>query len=306
MPVTIYPSAHGANESHLRGNSSLPTTVDLNSKRSKPTYSPDGGVIIQSSFPPQSSTSPSTTYSIRHGFPYVAMQAYNLHHHLTIRPDDIWLSILTQFNIYVHTHSEKLRHLFVSHSGTKELSILEWNDILAKRSTGSDYGVEWGAFTFKMTKLIGENITDASLREWMLPTFTTTTKVDQAVAAILMMSALQKYFNYSMDRTRCGLPSVTLLGQKSDWEALAKRAERLVRFGGETETWYGLLKPVLQHFVRSFEEPECEGVKDFWDKIVHESGGSGVTHLSVSLVPCLAKCKLEQFGMGTDRDGRDG
>jgi hypothetical protein len=30
------------------------------------------------------------------------------------------------------------------------------------------------------------------------------------------MSTLQKYFNYNYDYTSCGLPSVTLPGEKSD------------------------------------------------------------------------------------------
>ena len=83
------------------------------------------------------------------------------------------------------------------------------------------------------------NIKDPSLREWILPTFTTTTKCDQAVASILMMSAMQKYFTYSCE-VMCGLPSVTLLGRKEDWEKLEGKLERLPTFGEETAEWYTL------------------------------------------------------------------
>lgn len=147
--------------------------------------------------------------------------------------------------------------------------------------------VDWGKFSFKMTKLIAEKIKDPSLREWILPSFTTTTKVDEAVAAILMMATFQKYFSYGCTLV-CGLPSVTLLGQKSDWEELQARAERLPEFGEEPGMWYGLLKPVLAGFVNSFDEPETEGTIDFWQKVVHYSGGgSGPTYLSVSMLIVL-------------------
>lgn len=142
-------------------------------------------------------------------------------------------------------------------------------------------GVDWGKFSYKMTKMIAENIKDPSLREWVLPCFTTTTKIDQSVAAILLMSTLQKYFVYSSG-VCCGLPSVTLLGQKSDWEKIVTKAERLLTFGEETETWYGLLKPVLDNFVSSFDHPEAPETIEFWSKIVHYQGGSGMSYLSVS------------------------
>ena len=136
-----------------------------------------------------------------------------------------------------------------------------------------------------MSKLIAGSIKDPSLRSWILPCFTTTTKLDQAVASILMMATLQKYFNYSYDCTTCGLPSVTLLGSKSDWATLATKAQRLEGFGEESKLWYTLLKPVLAGFVRSFDEPDRAETLDFWRKMAKESGGSGGTDLDVSFPP---------------------
>lgn len=133
-----------------------------------------------------------------------------------------------------------------------------------------------------MTQLIAENVKDPSLREWIIPSFTTTTELDRAVAAIMMMATMQNHFTYSCS-ILCGLPSVTLLGEKSDWEDLAKRAERLVTFGEQPKQWYTLLEPVLARFVTSFDTPEAEETNDFWQKISHYSGGgSEPTYLSVS------------------------
>jgi hypothetical protein len=81
-----------------------------------------------------------------------------------------------------------------------------------------------------MSQMIANNIKDPSFREWILPSFTTTTKCDQAVASILMMSVMQKYFTYACG-VCCELPSVTLLGEKKDWEKLEQKLESRRRSG---------------------------------------------------------------------------
>ncbi|KAG4433843.1 hypothetical protein IFR05_010661 [Cadophora sp. M221] len=277
MPVTIKPAPNKANKLPPTNPNPISNARDL-----LRTFVPDTEIrndhIIQSTF--ADLTPSSNIYPQNNGFVDSAVTAYNQHHHLTLRPDDIWLAILAQLNIYINAHSKALRSIFVSHSGKKELAIWELSDIKSGSGSGAKFGVDWGKFAFKMGKVLAENIKDASLREWMLPCFSTTTKVDQAAASIMMMAALQKYFSYGCELT-CGLPSVTLLGKRGDWEKLAEKAERLVTFGKEARVWYGLLEPVLKRFVRSFDEPEAEETKDFWQKIAHYSGGgSGPKYLS--------------------------
>ncbi|KAK0104379.1 hypothetical protein ONS95_004673 [Cadophora gregata] len=280
MPVTIKAALHGANAASLE--SSPSNTRELLRGLVSDTKIKNNH-IIQSTF--TNLTPTSHIYTSRNGFVDGAVAAYNQHYHLTLRPDDIWIAILAQLNIYINAHAEELRSMFVDHAGAgvqKPLKILDLSDIKGS----SKFGVDWGKFSFKMGKMIAENIKDPSLREWILPCFGTTTKVDQAVASIMMMATLQKFFSYGCD-VCCGLPSVTLLGEKGDWERLAEKAERLVTFGGEAETWYGLLKPVLARFVKSFDEPESEEIKDFWQKIAHYSGGgSGPSYLSLGSSSC--------------------
>lgn len=62
-------------------------------------------------------------YSHPSGFIDGALRAYNNHHHLVLSPDDIWISILTQFSAYVNANAEDLREMFVSHQGEKELLV---------------------------------------------------------------------------------------------------------------------------------------------------------------------------------------
>ena len=40
----------------------------------------------------------STIHEQGNGFVHTVLAAYNQHHHLILRPDDVWIAILAQFN----------------------------------------------------------------------------------------------------------------------------------------------------------------------------------------------------------------
>ena len=76
----------------------------------------------------------------------------------------------------------------------------------------------------------------------------------------------------------CGIPSVTLEGEKSDWERLLTRLDKLDSFGEEPKAWAAMLRPILIRFVGAFDgEPDV----DFWSRVCHyHSQGSGPSYLS--------------------------
>ena len=267
MPTITRPASHGANTCCL----GCPASSDFELLK----YSCYRNYlqcesIIQSSF---SNTIGSGTqlYSEDNGFVRAAISGYNNHHHLIIRPEDVWFAILSQLNLFMKLNAEKVRSFFVAHQGQKQLQVSD---------VGTRGTYDFAKMAEKMAGLIKENLVDPSFGEWVMPDFTTTTDTDRTVAAILMMGALQEYFSYKC-MLLCGLPSVTLLGDKSDWEKLLMRIELIPKLGPEPAQWYQLLKPVLTRFVRTFDSPESSEIKDFWQNIVHyRSGGSGPTYLS--------------------------
>lgn len=199
------------------------------------------------------------------------MQACNQHHHLIIRPEDVWFSILTQLSFYINGNAEELRSFFVPRQDQKELTVVDWATLKT---------ADVGKLAIEMTGLIADNVNDPEPRTWLLPDFTTTTPTDIVVGAILMMGTLQGYFNYTMELL-CGLPSMKILGERKDWEKISKRLDMLPKLDQETEAWAYLLQAVLKHFIRSFDEPENEEVLAFWNKIAHEvEGGSGPSYIS--------------------------
>ncbi|KAK6358181.1 hypothetical protein TWF730_007534 [Orbilia blumenaviensis] len=203
-------------------------------------------------------------------FVYAAMSAYNYHHHLVIRPDDVWITILTQFSLYVNAHAEELRSHFVAHEGKKSLEV---------NAVGTRYTVDFGALAVQMGELIEQNVIDPDLRTWLVPNFTTTEENDKIVSSVLMMSTLQSYFSYGIGLA-CGLPGVTMLGEKSDWETLLKKIDKFETFGPEPTLFAKLLRPILKRFVTCFEDPESPEMKDFWQTVVsRHGGGSGPRYI---------------------------
>ncbi|KAH9478366.1 hypothetical protein JR316_0008820 [Psilocybe cubensis] len=202
------------------------------------------------------------------GFVDTIIHAYNQHHHLVLRPDDVWIAILGQFNFYVNANAEQLRSHFVAHEGKKELTV---------SAVGDRYTVNFGSLANQMTEKIHENVVDKTLKEWILPDFSTTSFNDVVVCAVLMMSTLKQYFSYRMELF-CGIPLVTLEGEKEDWEKLLNRLDKLASFGREPEAWGALLRPILRRFVSAFDgKPDI----DFWARICHvKNYASGTPILS--------------------------
>lgn len=53
-------------------------------------------------------------------FVFGAVEAYNLHHHLQLRLEDIWFAILSQVSLYINLHAEEMRGKFFAHEDREE------------------------------------------------------------------------------------------------------------------------------------------------------------------------------------------
>ena len=207
----------------------------------------------------------------RWGLVSAMVDAYNTHHKLILRPDDIWQAILTQFSFYVNAHAEKLRAQFVDFEGKKTLTIF---------AGGTLYTVDFGGIANRMVdEQIVKNIKDPAVVDWLLPRFSTTSPTDRVSASVTIMSSFQAYFEYHCF-LKCGIPEVTLEGSPDDWKTLRAKLDRLPMYDvdGSLTPWHGALVGVLDQFVKS-----SEGNADvaFWDKMAsRQGGGSGPTYLS--------------------------
>ncbi|CAM9612750.1 unnamed protein product [Ectocarpus sp. 12 AP-2014] len=217
------------------------------------------------------------------------MTAYSHHADLVLRPDDVWLTILAQFCLYINKNAESLRDRIVNHEGKKVLRV---------EGGGNLFSADYPALIREMLGKIRQNIKTPELADWFKPGFTTTANTDEVAAAATAISSLQAYFSYEI-HLECGLPSVTLMGTVQDWKLLRAKVERLLDFevkdnpeGDVMEVWVGYLRKVCDGFVESAEHPDSTETLQFWDKVVsHIGGGSGVSYITgwLSAFACFNK-----------------
>ena len=155
-------------------------------------------------------------------------------------------------------------------------------------------------------------VVDKTFVEWTLPDFTTTTLNDTTICSVLLMSTLQKYdpsylslpcsysislryFSYGIGIT-CGIPSVTLLGDKADWLRLLARLDRLPELGDEPAEWADMLRPILTRFVSAFDgHPDIQ----FWSHVVNRDDSlCGTDYLSGWITAfCMWDCDGKRLGI---------
>lgn len=135
-----------------------------------------------------------------------------------------------------------------------------------------------------MTGLLHESIKDPALEDWIMPNFTTTTDTDMLAASIIMMGTMQKYFVYGLE-IMCGIPSVTLLGEESDWLDIHRRLDYLSTFASghpQLAAWQSARRSLVSKMVETFRVPDSADVVRSWRRAVHasEDGYSGEKNLS--------------------------
>lgn len=233
----------------------------------------------------------------KYGLVSAIMDAYNRHHCLVLRPDDVWQAILTQFSFYVNANAEALRDSFVDFKGKKTLVVT---------MGGTLFSANFASFANRMVdEQIATNLKDKSVTDWLLPAFSTTRSSDRVAASVTIMSTLQSYFEY-VCYLMCGIPKVTLEGPPEDWKSLRTKIDRLPQYDipsskSVMKQWHALLAPVLDQFVLS-----AQGKPDlaFWDTVCsHEGGGSGPSYLS-GWVTVFACFKTDGTWQGGDFSGR--
>ncbi len=159
--------------------------------------------------------------------------------------------------------------LTIPYRGKKELEV--------RYEGATRFTVDFTDFATKISILIEENIVDPELRSWIVPTFSTTTQNDIIVTSIVIMGTLQHYFQYG-SACCCGIPSVKLPGEKSDYEYILRRLDKLEQCGDEPLQFSRLLRPILTRFIRSMDEPDSPDVIDLWHNVCLINGGSGVDY----------------------------
>jgi len=89
-------------------------------------------------------------------------------------------------------------------------------------------------------------------------------------------------------RLSCGIPSMTLLGVRGDYEDILRRLDKFDEYGDEPRVFAALLRPIIREFIQAFQFNHSNSNPDavppnpeFWGRICHyKKGDSGPDYLS--------------------------
>jgi len=202
--------------------------------------------------------------------------AFAGHYPLVLSPDDVWLCLAQGFAMHVEANAEALRSRFVRHEGKLVLKIRR--DGFVKGSSDNDWQGCFAEWSDAIAAHIGKK------RDLVVASFSTTGPIERAASELVLMSAMKSYFNFLLV-TRCGIPTITLLGTVEDWRSIRRRAEVLAEF--DLADWVAVLLPVLDQFVAA---AAGSADREFWRSIYkqhHASGGPYVTGWINVLFPYL-------------------
>lgn len=185
-----------------------------------------------------------------------ARLAYAQHRPLVLSPDVIWLVIERGFVKHVDMHAEELRSKIVTFKGKKTLKI--YSRGLMNKSAEA-WEPLFSQFAGQMAPWTG-----MELIQTLTADFSTTTPVALVASEIMMMSALQHYFEYDVIAF-CGIPDIYLEGTTEDWNHLIEKTNALRQY--ELDWWIDELVPVLQKIAAA-----TEGERDiaFWQSIIRK------------------------------------
>jgi hypothetical protein len=230
----------------------------------------------------------------RNSFLETCLRAYDEHVPLVLAPDDVWLAVLQAVTKHLELHSEDARKALVDFEGKKLLEV--YADDFVKGSADNDWPRVFNQFAGpggQIEKFLGNK------RNMFDPTFSTSTVITKAAMQVQTMAALSPYFDYKV-WTRCGIPTVTLLGTVEDWRAISNRVRAFAEF---YPVWaHTPLVQVVDEFVLA---AQGNADRDFWRNFVKSISGSGTYKVSGEInafFPYLASGK--NIALTAERDAK--
>lgn len=183
-------------------------------------------------------------------------ECYANHRPLVLSPDVIWLAICQGVSIHINEHIDSLEStIFVEN---KPKTLIARNDSL--EYTATSWASLIDSLSIKTTQY-----TKANFYTFFVPEFSTTTAITKTAYQITLLNSYKKVFQY-IGESGCGIPYITILGEKQDWQEILKKLDMLDKIG--LSNWAKHLKPVIQEFINIFEGTKN---KDFWKAIYKDA-----------------------------------
>ena len=168
-------------------------------------------------------------------------QCYDNHRPLLLSPDIIWLAICQAVSIHINQHFDSLENIIfikdkpsqiIIRNDSLELDSRQWKRLIASfSSTTTQY-------------------TQGDFYSFFVPQFTTTTPIITTAYQITLLESYKKAFEYIAE-SGCGIPNITLTGEKKDWQEILARLNTLDKLG--LTDWKNTLIPIITEFINVFD-----------------------------------------------------
>ncbi len=187
------------------------------------------------------------------------IDAFAFHNPVVLSPDVLWTLVCQGFSHYVNENSESMRDVLVDFNGRKALTVRT-----AHSPFSEDF--DWAAVTADFTRQVRSNVKKKEVVDMVLADFSTTGTDELIASRITLMNTMQKFFEYRMLETICGIPYVTLQGTTDDWKKFADKVHLLRDYG--LDWWADQLEPIAAEFIKASQgNPD----REFWKNIVKKT-----------------------------------
>jgi len=187
-----------------------------------------------------------------HPFLTGILTAYQEHRPFVISPDIIWLLISQGFARHISNNPEQFRNDIVSFENKKTLTVI--SNSIELGNPNSDWEAVFPQFMNQISDYTGKELTNILTAD-----FSTTTQTTKIVSEITVMETVKAYFNYRVDMSGCGIPTITIEGTVEDWEKVLAKTQYISKF--KLKWWTDELEPILKQII---EAKKGNFNKKFW------------------------------------------
>lgn len=190
---------------------------------------------------------------------------YDQHRPLLLSPDAIWLTICQAVSIHINKHFEQYKGKLFKNAAPVELRF---------RDDSLEYKSKSWVNIIKLLSKQTQEYTRSDYYTFFVPKFSTTDNINTVAYQITMLECFRKAFVYIAD-SGCGIPNISLSGEKKDWETILHQLDKLSDLG--LSEWGENIKPIIQEFINVYDGKID---KEFWQRIYKTASEYNATYIS--------------------------
>ena len=199
------------------------------------------------------------------GLIQTVQECYDNHRPLILSPDVIWLAICQGVSIHINENFKKYEDIIFYEHKPSVLKVR--NDSLING------GKHWQSLIDSLS-MQTQFYTKDNFYSFFVSDFSTTTEIEKTAYQITLLESYKNAFKY-VGESGCGIPKITLKGNKSDWQMMIKKLELLDVLG--LEVWKDNLISVLTEFINVYDG---EINDEFWKGIYKDAQEYGAFYMS--------------------------